>query len=205
MVGLLLVSVGGASKAVLSGESGQERTTGWTERYHEVLSHPLGLGIGSTGAAAEKAQRLGGVADPTYYTPDNQYFLTLDELGVLGLWWFLLLLGAVFTDLRRSERIRAGPDAALVRGVTAMVVAGAAASLLASYLEIFPMDVLWWALITVVATLDSSREPAVDRVRCRPPPRREHPAAHRGAAAPPVVARRAARRRRDARRQQQRV
>jgi hypothetical protein len=156
------VSVGGTSKAVLSGESGQERTSGWTERYHEVLSHPLGLGIGSTGAAAEKAQRLGGVADPTYYTPDNQYFLTLDELGVLGLWWFLLLLGAVFTDLRRSERIRAGPDAALVRGVTAMVVAGAAASLLASYLEIFPMDVLWWALITVVATLDNSREPAVE-------------------------------------------
>lgn len=155
MVAVLLLPSNTTSEAAFSPQSTQERATGWGERTQELLSRPFGAGMGSTGAAAEKAQNLGGVLDADYYAPDNQFFLVLYELGVLGLWCLLLLFGWVLVSLRRAERGLAGVDGALAAGVSAMVVAAAVASLTASYLQIFPMDVLWWVLITVVATTAS--------------------------------------------------
>jgi len=172
LVVLVALPTGDASRAALSSQSGQQRAVGWSERSRQTLTHPLGNGLGSTGAAAEKAQLLRGVKNPDYYTPDNQYFLVLYEVGVLGLWCLLRLFTAVLRSLRGAEQRLHGPDSSLARGTTAMVVAAAAASLTASYLQIFPMDVLWWALIAVVAATDaearhheSERSPEPERSR----------------------------------------
>ncbi len=149
VVAMLLLPPDAASSA-LSSSSTSERASGWSQNLHHVASRPFGSGVGSAGASAEKAAELANT-DAAAYQPDNQYFLALYELGPLGLWLLVLLLGAAFASARHAARARAGPDADLAAGVAALVVAVAAASTVSSFLQIFPMDVLWWVLLAVVA------------------------------------------------------
>jgi hypothetical protein len=44
-----------------------------------------------------------------------------------------------------------GRDAALAEGVAASILASAAAAMVATYFEIFPMDLYFWLLLGVVA------------------------------------------------------
>ena len=138
------------ASSALSPRSTQQRTSSWQENIGRVLVHPLGTGVGSSGAAAEKSAAPGSKA----YQPDNFYFKMLLELGLLGLWMLLLLLVAAFAETRAAARRLSGRDGALASGVSAMVVAAGAACLVATYFEIFPMDLLFWLLIAVVARCD---------------------------------------------------
>ena len=66
------------------------------------------------------------------------------------------LLAAAFWDADRTAiRIR-GPDSTLALGVAAAVLAAAAASTVATYFEIYPMDLMFWLLIAVVAICPKS-------------------------------------------------
>lgn len=154
LVPLALVSVallpGDVASSALSSRSTQQRTSSWQENIGQVLVHPLGTGVGSSGAAAEKSAAPG----TDTYQPDNFYFKILLELGLLGLWMLLLLLVAAFADTRAAARRLPGRDGALASGVSAMVAAAGAACLVATYFEIFPMDFLFWLLIAVVARCD---------------------------------------------------
>ena len=82
------------------------------------------------------------------------------ELGVLGLWLFAIFLVGVFSATRRRARELAGVDGALAAGVTAMVAAAAAACLTATYFEIFPLDLLFWVLVVVVASIGRDARPS---------------------------------------------
>ncbi|HUP68722.1 MAG TPA: O-antigen ligase family protein [Acidimicrobiales bacterium] len=157
---LLLIPLAAVSVAFLPGEfassalspsSAEQRTSSWQENIGRVLAHPLGVGVGASGAAAEK---VAGPDGAKTYQPDNFYFKILLELGLLGLWLLVLLLVAAFACTRAAAKRLAGRDAALASGVSAMVVAAAAASVVATYFEIFPMDLLFWLLIAVVARCD---------------------------------------------------
>jgi hypothetical protein len=75
------------------------------------------------------------------------------ELGVFGLWLFVLLLGAMFLFCRQVGRRLHGADGALVVGISAAVLGAIAGSTVATYFEIFPMDLLFWLLAGVVADL----------------------------------------------------
>ena len=134
----------------LSPSSSVERVSSWGERLSEVGAHPVGAGIGATGSASEKVASLRGRAD--VYQPDNYYFKILLELGVVGLWLLLLVLLASFLSARDTARRLTSRDGALALGVAAMTVAAAGASVVATYFEIFPMDVYFWLLLAVVAT-----------------------------------------------------
>lgn len=147
-----------ASTSASSSSLGQ-RTAGWSANFHSVVEHPLGVGIGATGAAAAKVAALqtsGSAVDssvpgtPTYQ-PDNYYFKTVYELGVPGLWLLLLLLAAAFASTASVARSKRGTESAVALGTAASVLAAATASLVASYLEIFPMDLLFWLLLATVA------------------------------------------------------
>lgn len=138
------------ASSALSPTSTKERTSSWQQNIGQVLVHPLGTGVGSSGAAAEKSAAPGTET----YQPDNFYFKMLLELGLLGLWMLLLLLAAAFADTRAAARRLPGRDGALASGVSAMVVAAGAACLVATYFEIFPMDLLFWLLIAVVTRCD---------------------------------------------------
>ncbi len=139
------------SAPALSWSSSGERVASWQERISQVKENPLGLGVGASGSASEKVAQLQGGDE--YYQPDNYYFKIVLELGVIGLWFFVLLLISAFGAARATAARLEGPDAALVDGVAATVVAAGVASIVATYFEIFPLDMLFWLFSGVVVTL----------------------------------------------------
>jgi hypothetical protein len=116
-----------------------------------VAAHPLGIGIGATGSSAIKLQKLRADPGAPVYEADNYYFKMLLELGVVGLWFFVLLLMSVFGAARTAEQTLTGSAALLAQSSAAMVLGAAGASAVATYFEIFPMDVMFWVTIAVVA------------------------------------------------------
>lgn len=158
-------------KTLLSSTSLGQRSAGWSQTLDRVVAAPLGNGIGSTGSAAEKTAALSGTSSAVYQ-PDNYYFKTVYELGPLGLWMFVLLLGGVFAYARSRSRqlhdvaadggrpasgsgpgTRTAQDAALAAGTAASVLAAAVASVVATYFEIFPIDLYFWLLLGVLTSL----------------------------------------------------
>ncbi len=146
----LVVAPADVGAAATSTKSWGQRTVAWGENLDQVVEHPLGVGIGSSGSAVSKAS---GGGDDQGFVPDNYYVKTVFDLGVVGLWLFVLLLLAVFTSLKCITKLLAGADAGLAMGVTAMVVAVAVASTTATYFEMFPMDLLFWLLVGVVESM----------------------------------------------------
>ncbi len=152
---------------VLSPTSLGQRSAGWAETFGRVLAAPLGNGIGASGSAAEKTAAAVGTTALTYQ-PDNYYFKTVFELGPIGLWLLILILVSAFGMARRTSlvlRARASTtpdaaqaqqgrrDAALAAGIGAAILAAAAASVVATYFEIFPLDLLFWLLLGVLSSL----------------------------------------------------
>lgn len=150
----------GVLAAFFSSSSLGQRTSGWSDIRDLVVGAPLGNGVGRTGAAAEKALELG--AQPSEiillkgesYLPDNQFVKTTLELGPVGLWLLLLIGAAAIGAALKSARGTTGSDRALAEGIAASVVAAAAASVVATYLEIFPLDFFFWLLLGVLLCYD---------------------------------------------------
>ena len=162
----LLVLPPEAASSAFSSTSSVERTTGWRTSIHQVGQQPLGLGVGATGGAAAKVVELTG--EGTVYQPDNYYMKVLLELGIPGLWLFVLVLASCFTMARRLETRGPPEDRAFGSGVSAAVLAGAAASLVATYLEIFPMDFLFWMLAGTAAAMGAHAEAEPRAPRAEP-------------------------------------
>lgn len=162
---LALLLPGGIASALTSSSSLGERTGGWTSIATQALAAPLGVGIGATGSAAEKGSgkdgAVGAAVDGSLqdvaYQPDNYYVKTVLELGVVGLWVFVALLVTAFQAARRSAGRStgdgAGDDRHLALGVAATVLAAAAGSFVATYWEIFPMDLYFWLFLGVITSI----------------------------------------------------
>jgi len=86
------------------------------------------------------------------FQPDNQYFKIVYELGVVGLWFFAMVLLSSLLYVRGVERRLSGTDRALADGVVANLLGVFAACWVATYFEIFPMDFFFWMLLGVVTT-----------------------------------------------------
>jgi len=157
---LLGVPIAALSLAMLPGQLASpafqtvslgERQVGWLDNIGRVTAEPLGNGIGATGSAAEKTREVTHLTNAVYQ-PDNQYFKVLYELGVVGLWFFALTLVASLLYVRRLEPHLSGTDRALADGVVANILGVCAACLVATYFEIFPMELFFWMLLGVVTT-----------------------------------------------------
>jgi hypothetical protein len=156
-----LVFGGNVAETLSSSSSLTERTTGWQENLEEVVSVPLGAGIGAVGSAAETVIELRGL-EADRYQPDNYYFKTLYELGVLGLWMLLLvMIGGLLSTGRIADRL-SGADRGLADGIGAQIVAAVAAAFFTSYLEVFPIDFLFWGLLVIAATMNPDVAPRVE-------------------------------------------
>jgi hypothetical protein len=159
LVAIVVLGVlGGSLASSFSQErSFVQRRTGWEENFNQIVQHPLGVGIGTTGAAAEKAVKLttsGNLAELRHtYNPDNYYFKAVYELGVLGLWMFVLVLVAAFASTRLAVSTYHPRDGPLLDGIGALILAAAAASLVANFFDAFPLDLDFWLLVAVAATL----------------------------------------------------
>lgn len=149
---------GSITSTSFSSTSLGQRATGWHQNLGQVLDHPFGSGIGSTGAAAQKVAQLeaaGKKVDtsvpgtPTYQ-PDNWYYQVAYDLGILGLWLWILLLGSAFASAAYFARSSSGLESYFALGVAASVLAAATASLVTTYFENFPANVIFWLQISVV-------------------------------------------------------
>ncbi len=146
-----------------------DRVSGWGIEVVQSGVEPLGRGIGSTGAAAERYHAAVGLsAYPDRplgdrYQPDNHYVKMLVELGPLGLWLFVtMLVGALRAASRREADARAHRelrDAEFALGVRASTIGAMAAAVVATYWEIFPADLYFWILIGAVSCTSRSTLP----------------------------------------------
>ncbi len=149
---LLLFLPGQYATPALGSSSLNQRSQSWTQNVSTIFD-PVGHGIGTTGSAGAKVQRilkLGGSA----YQPDNQYFKTIYELGVLGLFFFIFLLVASLLNARAAATRLHGRDQALAEGLSAHILGVLAACFVATYFEIFPSDFFFWLLLGIVVTCD---------------------------------------------------
>jgi hypothetical protein len=183
---LLVLAVGPSTSGsrATSSATGQARVQTWQDHLYEVGDNPLGIGMGTIGAAAQKLNVLkggsrgytfDGIGGDSAYQPDNQYFLYTLELGLVGLWFFVLLLMAAFrTAVRVSERT-GGEDSAFALGTAAVVVAYAVAGLVATILEIAPTVYFFWLLLGTTSAISPDRKRGrVPPVALRPVPAK-HP------------------------------
>ncbi len=144
---------GSFSATVLQSDSLDDRTVGWGQNLTRLLEAPFGRGIGTTGAAAEKYVELNGAAGfGALYQPDNQYFKALYEIGGPGFFFYLMLLIAIVVALFGIEKRLAGVDLGFALGLSATVYGAMAASLVATWLEIFPNEFYLWSLVVVAHT-----------------------------------------------------
>lgn len=165
LVGLIVLP-GTVSSAAFASSSSVERVNAWHANLSDITSHPLGVGVGASNAAAEKVVGLDRVEE--VFHPDNEYYRTLYELGVLGLWLLVLLLTATFRAARAAART-APPQASLFALATAAsVIAAIAASFVTTYFDTFPSCVYFWLFLGAVAAEHAERvltgggtEPAV--------------------------------------------
>lgn len=149
IVGLLLLPSGVAS-AAFSSSSSAERIAGWDANLSNIARHPVGVGLGSSNAAAEKVEDAGARTEDVYH-PDNEYYKALYELGVVGLWLTVLLLVSTFLSARAASAGLVPGSSLFALAVSAMVLAAATASVATVYFDTFPNNVYFWLLLGVVA------------------------------------------------------
>ena len=162
LVGVLLLP-SGVSSAAFSSSSGAQRVAGWQANLSEVTRHPLGLGLGSSNAAAEKVAAAGPQRERVYH-PDNEYYRAIYELGVLGLWFTVLLYASAFLSARTGWANGDSEGELFALAVSSTVLAAAAASVVATYLDTFPNNVYFWLLLAVVATQRLSSDDALGAI-----------------------------------------
>ena len=145
----------------LSSSSLGERGAGWNDIIASIVVHPLGTGLGASGAAADRMSTASGhefSGLSTNYQPDNYYVKMLLELGPIGLWLFLaMIVTALIWTTRLGDRLP-GRDGALALGVSSSIVAAMFASVVATYFEIFPIDLYFWLLLGVVGCAAAQHE-----------------------------------------------
>jgi hypothetical protein len=156
LVAFLLLPQGSSfTNATTQGQSLNVRTTSWTDRSGELFAHPIGTGIGTIGAAAEKARSLDVVSPnaPATFQSDNSYLKVGFELGIIGLWLFIALLVSAFLTGRHAEREVEGLDRDFAASWCATVLAIMGAALVATYFEMIPMDALFWMVLGIISTM----------------------------------------------------
>ncbi len=151
------------TSAVFGSSSLGDRTTNWSDRLAVIADNPLGTGIGTTGAAADKSALLRNQNPDLTFQPDNSYLKVTFELGVIGLWLLVMMIVSMIIYSRSVERRVSGIDVDFVAGCTAQLFALAAGSLVATYLELVPMDQLFYMMAAIVATMapDFDAGPAI--------------------------------------------
>jgi hypothetical protein len=186
LAGLAVVAVAllpsSVTKVFFSSSSLGQRSSGWGDIIESILVHPLGRGLGSSGSAADAMSAAQGELTQTVsagaggtvqgmsanYQPDNYYVKMLLELGPIGLWLFLAMIVTLLLWCTRSSRALPDPDGAFALGVGASIVAAMAASLVATYFEIFPMDFFFWLLIGGVGCATAQHDSRTERLHFDP-------------------------------------
>jgi O-antigen ligase len=173
LVAFLLLPQGSSfTNAATQGQSLNVRTTSWSDRGGQLITHPIGSGIGTIGAAAQKVQSL-SAASPNQqaaFQSDNSYLKVGFELGLIGLWLFVALLVSAFLTGRYVERRVEGMDQHFAASWSATVLAIMASALVATYFEMIPMDAFFWMMLATVSAMAPRRREGSPSVDAAPVP-----------------------------------
>lgn len=165
---LLLPSGSSFTRAFTNSDSLSARTSSWDTRFEQFLDAPMGSGLGTTGAAAEKLAKLRHQDEKAIYQPDNSYLKWAFELGILGLWLFVAMLVSMFLFARDVERRSVDPERHMAAGFCALLLAIMVSSTVATYFEMVPAIQLFWVMTGLVATMaprEVEETPAIDLLR----------------------------------------
>lgn len=154
--------------ASLSPSSLGERVDGWSVVADTVIDHPFGTGVGTTSSAAEVATDLGGELSESFglppdrlpYQPDNYYVKRVLELGPIGLWLTIVVLRHVVESAREVRKRAGRADQALIDGWIASVLGAIVAATVATYWEIFPLDLYFALMLGVMTSIDRAVSPS---------------------------------------------
>ncbi len=154
--------------ASLSPSSLAERVDGWSVVADSVIANPMGTGVGTTSSAAEVATDLGGEIDETFglppdrlpYQPDNYYVKRVLELGPIGLWLTIVVLRHVIGSAHGVRKRADRQDRALIDGWIASVLGAIVAATVATYWEIFPLDLYFALMLGVMTSIDRAESPS---------------------------------------------
>lgn len=182
-LGLLLIPADTLA-AVFSSNSFTARTSGWDDSWNTMLNNPFGQGLGAVGAAAEKitpelqyittglrthfdAEQALAYGVP--YQPDNYYIKLLLEIGPIGLWLFILFIATAFmSSVHVTRNAQSRGDSGLAAGISAFVLVVAIDSVVATYLEIFPIDMYTWLFLGVLGCIPLRTPPCGDKAPATP-------------------------------------
>lgn len=143
----------GVLATMLSPTSLLDRGGHWSATLPQMLNNPLGIGLGTTGSAAERVAAGAGTISRVYQ-PDNQYLKIGLELGLLGLALYALVIGLAMTVMRRLILVQRDQlERAFTAGALAATVAALVAGAFSTYLEIFPLDFFFWLLLGIAASV----------------------------------------------------
>ncbi|WKD57211.1 O-Antigen ligase [Corynebacterium capitovis DSM 44611] len=158
VVVLSVFSSSSSIQALSSSSSLQQRITHWAESFQLVLSHPLGTGLGNTGSAAQKTGPGIDVLNPPYQ-PDSQYLKILIELGLPGMALYVAVVAFMIWSMRQLLRQlpTSSIDYAFVCIALAATTAACISAVFATYLEIFPLDILFWVLPAIACCAPQTR------------------------------------------------
>ncbi|AGF73608.1 O-antigen ligase family protein [Corynebacterium halotolerans] len=149
----LVIDQRGVLATMASSSSLQERGGHWSLTLPQMLIHPFGGGLGTTGSSAEKVAEISG-SMTAVYQPDNQYLKIGLELGLVGLALYAVTVGVAMVVLRRLIRVqRDVVEQGFTAGVLGVTVAACVAAAFATYLEIFPLDFHFWLLLACAASV----------------------------------------------------
>ncbi|MGV0422196.1 O-antigen ligase family protein [Corynebacterium sanguinis] len=158
-----------AVQALFSSSSLQQRLGHWTDALRIALTHPLGTGLGSTGSSAYRIGPGLDVLNPPYQ-PDSQYLKIALELGPIGMALYIAVV--VFIVISLQQLLHRLPthsiDFSFVCISLAATIAACISAAFATYLEIFPLDLLFWTLPAIACCVPTAArtmsEPAQERV-----------------------------------------
>lgn len=123
----------------------REQTWGVLNRIIE--SHPLGIGLGTTGGASYK---YASILQYGYLASDSYYYKLMVETGIPGLLLYLatsfyLVLDAIkFIVMNKYSQYR---DYVVVSG--AIIIAMMVANITNNFLELYPTNYLYWIILGI--------------------------------------------------------
>lgn len=130
--------------AMISTTSLLIRFSNWGDHLQPLLSFQglFGQGLGIVGAASQRTAFLGDELSKSYAV-DNQVLSIYQQLGAVGLLFFLLLFTVVFIRLVKN----AAPERRDVRASIALLAGTVVSFLVTSSLEIYPFNVFLFYML----------------------------------------------------------
>ncbi|WP_338788138.1 hypothetical protein [Metabacillus sp. FJAT-53654] len=146
-ISLILLIMSAKNTILLSTSSLKERINIWFEgssgQNNLNLETFIGKGIGEVGAASKRLNSIG--SNGSSYAVDNQYLAFYEQMGLLGIFVFLLFISIIFIIFVRRHNNNTIFQLGSLNLISISLLVGVLTScLFTNTLEIFPFNIFFW-------------------------------------------------------------